>query len=580
MTDYARIAGKTRTRRTRMTPQNTAIAGREAEMVENRAGGVSFKSDDFDRLRRFLILGVEGDTFYADQRTLVLENVECLDRCLAQDGRRVVDMVVEYSRRSLKQNAGLFVLASAAAAEDQDVRQYALDNLHRVARTLSALYTFAGYVSNLRGWGRGLRRAFANWLTKTPLEKLAYQSWKYKGRDGWTAQDIMRKVHPVTDDMKRAEIFTYMAKPRKREDWNPLLARGPVDRMNSEIYTLKGKVRKVHPALRQIEAAEELLHLEGSDDATVARAIDLINEHRLTHEAIPTHLRKSPMIWEALLEDMPMTAAVRNLGAMTANGLLTPMSDSQRKVVGLLTNAEAIERSGTHPMQFLIAARQYSLGRGARGNLSWTPNQKVLDALDDAYYASFGNVPVTGGNVLVAVDTSGSMSGSYNGPVMGIPGWNPLMAAAAFALVTLRTEPNAHLIGYDTSYHEMRISDRSRIDTVLRALAKHNGGGTNTALPVKYAADKKLRVDAIVSYTDNETWAGRGYWGYGHSRTGHVTEEVRAYADRYGPFKFLNLAMTASGTTDTDRENENMFELVGMDANTPRIISEYVQGNL
>jgi 60 kDa SS-A/Ro ribonucleoprotein len=110
-------------------------------------------------------------------------------------------------------------------------------------------------------------------------------------------------------------------------------------------------------------------------------------------------------------------------------------------------------------------------------------------------------------------------------------------------------------------------------------LSKHNGGGTNTALPVKYAMDKKLNVDAIVSYTDNETWAGRGYYG-GRSGTGHVTEEMKMYVDKYGEFKFLNCAMVASGTSDVDSKNPNMFELVGMDANTPRIISEFMQGNL
>jgi len=580
MTNYARLTGTARSRagnRT-TTPQTKAIPGRETEMVQNAAGGFSFKVEDFDRLQRFLILGVEGDTYYTDQRKLAKQNVECLSRCLEADGRRVVDMAIEASSRSFKQSAPIFVLASAAAAKDEGVRQYALENLHRVCRTLSSLYSFAGAVSDLRGWGRGLRRAFARWLTKTPVEKLAYQSWKYKNRDGWTAQDIMRKVHPVTDDMQRAEIFTYMAKPRKTGDWNPLLTRSATADMNTSFYKKNGGVRKSFPALAQIAAAEELLHMEGSSSDTIAHAVNLITDHRLTHEAVPTNLRKSPLVWEALLNDMPVTGMVRNLGAMTANGLLGPMTESQTKVVNALRNGEKIEKSKAHPMQFLIAARQYSMGRGMKGNLTWTPNQKVLDALDSAFYASFGNVPVTGGNVLVAVDVSGSMSGSWCGNVMGIDGWFPIMAAGAMALVTLSVEPNSHLIGFDSRVHEFRLSGKTRIDQVVKALASINGGATDTALPVQYARNKGLKVDAIVSYTDNETWAGRG--GYYGNRTGHVTEEVQKYTDKYGPFKFLNCGMTATGTSDVDHKNPNMFELVGMDANTPRIISEFIQGNL
>ena len=37
------------------------------------------------------------NTFYTKQKTLVIQNVECLDRCLQADPRRVVDMVVDVS---------------------------------------------------------------------------------------------------------------------------------------------------------------------------------------------------------------------------------------------------------------------------------------------------------------------------------------------------------------------------------------------------------------------------------------------------------------------------------------------------
>jgi 60 kDa SS-A/Ro ribonucleoprotein len=376
-----------------------------------------------------------------------------------------------------------------------------------------------------------------------------------------------------------------MANPKTGK--NPLLTRSATDDMNTRLYTQAGTVRRNSivglSALAQIEAAEKLLHMEGSSRTVVAEAVKLITDHRLTHEAIPSHLRKSPEIWEALLNDMPVTAMVRNLGAMTANGLLTPMSASQKKIVNALGNAEQIERSRAHPMQFLIAARQYGMGHGNRGNLSWSPNQKVMDALDGAFYASFGNVPVTGGNILVAVDTSGSMSGSWSHrSIMGIEGWTPVMAAGAMALVTLATEPNSHLIGFDTSYHEIGFTAKNRIDTIVDRLSRHRGGGTNTNLPVQYAWDKKLDVDAIVSYTDDETWAGQARFAsyYRTMGGGHVTEWVTKYADRYGPFKFLNCAMIATGTSDVDSKNPMMFELNGMDANTPRIISEYVQGNL
>lgn len=593
MANYAKIAGRTRTRAGGLTKQTKAIPGRETEMVKNPAGGVNFKLDDFARLQRFIILGVEGNTYYTGQKVLVKQSVAALERCLEKDGKRVVDMVVEISTqgRAFKQDAGLFVLAAAASfksgakaarksppnpnrfkyeenyqealAEYEasktvvddgyalEVRQYALANLHRVARTGTALYNFAEFVRGQRGFGRSLRRAFANWLTKKPLDKLAYQSWKYKSRNGWTYKDIMRLAHPVTDERDRAAVFHYMAKGELPEGAN----------LSNE-------------ALAQIDAAERLLKImNGRKNVTkgvIGEATKLITDHRLTHEAVPSELRKSPEVWEALLQDMPLQAAVSNLGVMSSVGLVKPLSQAERKIVDMLSNAEAIERSNMHPMRFFIAAKVYGQGRGIRGNLTWITSQNIMDMLDEAYYTSFGNVETTGKSLVVAVDDSGSMNGWGARDLIGtVPNTSPAEVAAAMALVTYRTEPNSVLIGYSGDSRVMKVSrTRSRIDDIVKHVGR--GGWTDTAQPVKFAKTQKLDVDGFVSYTDNCTWAGNG----------HVTEHLKKYADLYGPARFINCAMECNGSTDSDPKNPYMFELTGLDANTPRLISEFLAGNI
>ena len=56
----------------------------------NSAGGYTWPVDDWVRLDRFLILGAEGGSYYASERTLVRENAEAVERCLRADGRRAV----------------------------------------------------------------------------------------------------------------------------------------------------------------------------------------------------------------------------------------------------------------------------------------------------------------------------------------------------------------------------------------------------------------------------------------------------------------------------------------------------------
>jgi len=149
----------------------------------------------------------------------------------------------------------------------------------------------------------------------------------------------------------------------------------------------------------------------------------------------------------------------------------------------------------------------------------------------------------------------------------------PAKVAAAMMYITVRTEPNAVPICYSTAYKDLPVGRRSSLDEMLRAFGR--GGGTNTALPVQYALDKKLDVDAIVSYTDNETWAD-----YGWNRNGHVTQVHSHLEQRLGhEVKFVNCATTATQCTDVDPNKTSMFEMVAFSADTPRIISAIINGD-
>ena len=66
-------------------PQSRADPGHGAGAEP--AGGYAFAVDDWTRLDRFLILGAEGGTYYASERTLTRENAQAVLRCLAADGR-------------------------------------------------------------------------------------------------------------------------------------------------------------------------------------------------------------------------------------------------------------------------------------------------------------------------------------------------------------------------------------------------------------------------------------------------------------------------------------------------------------
>ena len=124
--------------------------------MRNSAGGYAWAVDDWARLRRFLILGSEGGSYYAGEWKLTRENAEAVERCLAADGARTVATIVAISEagRAPKNDPAVFALAMAAGAGDEATRKAALAALPRVCRTATHLFQFATFVEGFRGWGR------------------------------------------------------------------------------------------------------------------------------------------------------------------------------------------------------------------------------------------------------------------------------------------------------------------------------------------------------------------------------------------------------------------------------------------
>ena len=178
-----------------MIPQSAPLPGQ----VANSAQGFAWAVDDWARLRRFLILGSQGGSYYAREWKLTRENADAVERCLAADGARTVATIVEISDRGRapKNDPAVFALAMAAGAADEATRRAALAALPRVCRTSTHLFQFVTFVEGFRGWGRGLRRAVGSWYAARSVESLAYQAVKYREREGVTHRDVLRLAHPA-----------------------------------------------------------------------------------------------------------------------------------------------------------------------------------------------------------------------------------------------------------------------------------------------------------------------------------------------------------------------------------------------
>jgi 60 kDa SS-A/Ro ribonucleoprotein len=532
-----------------VTPQAEAIP--DSTQVPNSAGGYAWAVDDWVRLDRFLIFGSERGTYYIRERQLTRENATAVQACLAEDGARVVRRVIEISDsgRAPKNDAALFVLALATSVNDPGTRTAALAALPAVARTGTHLFHWLQYVKAFRGWGRGVRNAIARWYTRKSPRDLAYQMLKYQARDGWSHRDALRLSHPKAPSFEHDLLFRYVAK-----GWSGIADAGAT---RSEIG---GWLEAVH-AVRELS----------SEDA--ARVIRI---HGLTREMVPTELLTQPVIWEALLTGMPLTALIRNLGVMSKVGLLVPGADAVRAVVARLSDRDALRRSRVHPLPVLAALKTYAQGRGMKGQGKWTPVSQVADALDGAFYLSFENAPSTSKRVMLALDVSGSMGA----PLHGMPYLTCREASAAMALITAATEPQHRFVAFTCGEYKsmwgtlgsgltpLTISPRQRLDDVVRSITGLRFGGTDCALPMVEALKHRWEVDTFVVYTDSETWAGDI----------HPTQALRAYRERMGiAAKLVVVAMTSNGFSIADPDDGGMLDVVGFDTSTPQVISDFIR---
>jgi len=264
-----------------------------------------------------------------------------------------------------------------------------------------------------------------------------------------------------------------------------------------------------------------------------------------------------------------MTAMIRNLGNMTKNGLVSSGSNGTRKVVAQLGDSARLRKARVHPIALLSAMRTYQGGHGIRGSSSWTPVPNVVDALNDAFYESFGNVVPTGKSWMLALDVSGSMT---CGDIAGVPGLTPHVGAAAMCMVTARVEKDYAIFGFGSHFAPIDITPKMRLDEVLKRTNAHNFGGTDCSLPFTYAKQKGLKFDAFAVYTDSETNSG------GSPHAARALVDYRKSPNGVEDAALIVVGMVSNGFSVGDPKDARTMNVVGFDTAAPDLMAGMVRG--
>nr|XP_033816196.1 60 kDa SS-A/Ro ribonucleoprotein [Geotrypetes seraphini] len=520
------------------------------KQVPNSEGGYVWEVTHMNRLHRFLCFGSEGGTYYIKEQKLGYENADALIR-LIEDGRgcEVVQEIKTFSQegRAAKQEPTLFALAICSQCVDTKTKQAAFKAVHDVCRIPTHLFAFIQFKKDLREgmkcgmWGRALRKAVADWYNNKDAMAVALAVTKYKQRNGWSHKDLLRLCHLKPANEELTIVSKYITK-----GWKEV----------QETYKEKELSTECEHLLKYLEAVEKVKHTK--DELEV---IHLIEEFQLVREHLLTNHLKSKEIWKALLQDMPLTALLRNLGKMTADLVLAPSSPEVALVCERLCNEKLLKKARIHPFHILVALETYKQGHGNRGKLHWSPDQAIVDALDRAFYRTFKTVEPTGKRFLLAVDVSESMEQKVLGSVL-----NASTVAASMCMVVARTEKDSHIVAFSYEMVLCPITVDMALPEVLKKMQKIPMGSTDCSLPMQWAQKTNTAVDVFVVFTDNETYFGNI----------HPAVALREYRKKMNiPSKLIVCGITSNGFTIADPEDRGMLDICGFDSGALDVIHSF-----
>ncbi len=200
-------------------------------------------------------------------------------------------------------------------------------------------------------------------------------------------------------------------------------------------------------------------------------------------------------VWEELIDSgkLGMMAMVRNL-----NNILNSKAENLDKVLNAFGNEEAVKKSKILPFRF------YS----AYINVENNPNSssKVLDALETGVETSTKNIPMLKGKTCIAIDVSGSMSGtiSLNSQVRCVD------IAALLGAMASKICEDSIVMTFDTNIKRQSFSSKNGIIANAKSITP-TWGGTAIGLPLVELLDNNIYVDRIIILSDNEVNARIDY---------------------------------------------------------------------
>lgn len=508
------------------------------DQIRNHDVGYVFKVSEETALRRYLLLGSEGGTFYQKEAELTDQGIALVrSAALTLNPDTFVNIVVEAANTAPKRTYALFALAVGLSTDNPRLKEYALTSVNHCVKTGTDFFELISYLEALRGWGSVAKKALNEVLLGRDSAELALWTVKYRDRHGWTWRDALRVAKPKRrpDDALRGNLFEAM--------------------LNKEML------------------ASPFLVIEGwhraQETTDEAELIEIVKSYGLPWEALRDDQR-SPAVWKACMPFVGQFAVLRNLATYTRNGL------DQDSEFSAAVRARLERAVKLHPITLLNAGMTYSSG-GAVGRSrggAYRAHAPWMVGIENALENSFSKgVTPTNKRFYVGVDCSPSMQSAVSGSAV----LQCRQVAGALALAIAKNEPNSHIAGFSSGRGgsswgrssglvDLGITEKTAFADAMQRTQMVQWGGTDCALPMLDAIQRKLSIDVFVVITDNET----------NSSSIHPFDALRQYRAQSGiPAKLAVVALTATNFSIADPSDAGMMDFCGFSSDLPKALEVF-----
>ena len=123
---------------------------------------------------------------------------------------------------------------------------------------------------------------------------------------------------------------------------------------------------------------------------------------------------------------------------------------------------------------------------------------------------------------------------------------------------------------FSSSFKDLGITKNDSLSSSMEKTSHLSFGATDCALPMIWGMQNKIAFDAVVIWTDNETWAGGV----------HPSVALNQYRKKMGiNAKLVVCATSSTGFSIADpKDPGRQLDIVGFSANTPNVISNFIRG--